>query len=76
MAAVALPDLGSQEALAPPLFLDPVQAKLRARFNIEVPVIPWPASPKRLLRISAQLYNTPAQFEALAAALTQLMLEA
>jgi isopenicillin-N epimerase len=36
---------------------------------IEVPVFPWPAAPRRLLRISAQLYNTIAQFEVLATVL-------
>jgi isopenicillin-N epimerase len=71
MASVPLPDLGPEETLAPPIFLDPVQGQLRARFNIEVPVFPWPAAPKRLLRISAQLYNTAAQLEALATALSQ-----
>ncbi len=73
MAAVPLPDLGSGEILAPPLFLDPIQHQLRARWNIEAPVNPWPAFPKRLLRISAQLYNTQSQFETLAAALTELI---
>ena len=58
MAGVAC-RLGPNESLAPPIFLDPVQGELRARFNIEVPVFPWPAPPKRLLRISTQLYNTP-----------------
>jgi isopenicillin-N epimerase len=36
---------------------------------IEVPIFPWPAAPRRLLRISAQLYNTIAQFERLATVL-------
>jgi isopenicillin-N epimerase len=39
--------------------------------KIEVPVNPWPAFPKRLLRISAQLYNSAKQYEILADALRQ-----
>ena len=33
----------------------------------------WPAAPKRLLRISAQLYNETAHYERLAEALAQLL---
>jgi isopenicillin-N epimerase len=36
---------------------------------IEVPVFPWPTAPRRLLRISTQLYNTIAQLEVLATVL-------
>jgi isopenicillin-N epimerase len=69
MAAVPLPDNSSGERPAAPLFLDPLQEALLARHGIEVPVIAWPGFPKRLLRISAQLYNSPAQYELLAEAL-------
>jgi len=31
-----------------------------------VPVFSWPAPPKRLLRISVQLYNSAAQYQSLA----------
>jgi len=37
--------------------------------GIEVPVMPWPAIPHRLLRISAQAYNHLQQYQALAEAL-------
>ena len=33
----------------------------------------WPAPPRRLVRISAQLYNTPADYERLAEALRMLL---
>lgn len=42
---------------------------LRHRWRIEVPVIPWPAPPHRLIRISAQLYNGNDDYARLAKAL-------
>jgi hypothetical protein len=33
----------------------------------------WPAPPRRLLRISAQAYNEPGEYEALAGALRELL---
>ena len=52
---------------------EPLQEELLARFAIEVPVFSWPAPPHRVLRVSAQLYNDPAQYERLAAALRELL---
>jgi len=69
MAAVPLPDNSPKERPAAPHFLDPLQESLLARHGIEVPVIPWPGFPKRLLRISAQLYNSPSDYYLLAEAL-------
>lgn len=69
LAAVPLPD-GDERP--PSSFLhagDPLQTALLERHAIEVPVIAWPAAPRRVLRASAQLYNTRADFERLAAAL-------
>jgi isopenicillin-N epimerase len=43
--------------------------ELLLRHGIEVPVFYWPAPPARVLRISAQAYNHPAQYERLAEAL-------
>jgi isopenicillin-N epimerase len=46
---------------------------LRDRFSIEVPVFYWPAAPQKLLRISAQAYNAPEQYERLADVLAELL---
>jgi isopenicillin-N epimerase len=51
------------------------QERLFTQFAIEVPVIPWPQSPHRLLRISAQIYNRPADYARLAAALRVLAVD-
>ena len=48
---------------------DPLQRRLFDDWRIEVLVISWPAAPRRLLRVSAQLYNTSADFARLAEAL-------
>jgi isopenicillin-N epimerase len=70
LASVPIPDgTGEQTAPSSPLYSDPLQGRLRAEFGIEVPIIPWPAPPKRLLRISAQLYNSTNDYERLAQAL-------
>ncbi len=47
--------------------------ELFERFGIEVPVMVWPAAPRKLLRISAQAYNSPEQYERLADALGTLL---
>ena len=67
MAAIPLPD--GTESSAPSLYGDPLQDKLLFEHGIEVPFVPWPHPPKRLLRVSAQLYNEFADYEKLAAAL-------
>src|SRR5262245_15780561 len=48
---------------------DPIQRRLFEGWGIEVPVMSWPAPPRRLLRISAQLYNDAGQYRRLAEAL-------
>jgi isopenicillin-N epimerase len=72
LAAVPLPD-GFPEPPAVGPAMDPLQRLLFDRFGIEVPVIPWPRAPRRLIRVSAQLYNSPAQCDRLALALGELL---
>lgn len=71
LASVPLPDARDMKQPPTPLYLDPLQDRLLAKHGIEVPVIPWPSPPKRLIRISAQLYNSLPQYELLAGALTK-----
>ncbi len=73
LASVPLPNSTESSLSQSPLYSDPLQDKLRASFGIEVPIIPWPAPPERVLRISAQLYNSLPQYELLAGALTELL---
>ena len=72
LAAVPLPDT---PAGAPPgpFGLDPLQEALFRDHRIEVPVMPWPAPPQRLIRVAAQAYNSPGQYERLASALRALL---
>ena len=71
MVSVPLP-AGTQSP-APPLYIDPLQQKLLSDFSIEVPVFPFPGEPARVLRASAQLYNSADQYELLASALGELL---
>lgn len=73
LASVPLPPSAARSELRSPLYLDPLQDALLARHGIELPIIPWPAPPGRLLRVSAQLYNSLPQYERLAAALPALL---
>ena len=60
MAAIPLP-AGNGDAL---------QDALLERFDVEVPIMPWPSP---ILRISAQLYNEESEYTKLANALTELL---
>ncbi len=73
LAAMPLPDAQSVEPPRSPLYLDPLQDELLSKYGIEVPVIPWPRPRHRVLRISAQLYNSRSQYEALAQALLKIL---
>jgi isopenicillin-N epimerase len=72
MAVVALPD-GFPVPPTPPLFVDPLHLRLFEEHRIEVPIVPWPQAPQRHVRVSAQLYNTHAEYQALADALDALL---
>ncbi len=69
LAALPLPD--GAAAPTSPLHADPLQLLLYDRHRIEVPIPSWPAAPKRLIRISAQLYNHDRDYDALAEALAR-----
>lgn len=73
LASIPLPDGTISDAPVSPLYSDPLQDELREQFAIEVPVIPWPSSPQRLMRISAQSYNAIGQYEYLAQAVRGLI---
>lgn len=66
MAALPLPD---PHEPADSIF-DPLTEHLRSRWSIEVPVFTWPAAPHRLIRMSAQVYNTRSDYVLLAEALS------
>lgn len=48
---------------------DPLQRRLFDDWGIEVPIMSWPAAPRRLIRVSAQLYNSRDDYVRLAEAL-------
>lgn len=70
MVAMPLPDTRGS---APTSYLsaDPLQESLRQQHHIEVPVPIWPRHPRRLIRVSAALYNTLGDYERLAEALKE-----
>jgi len=70
LAAVPLPDAPPDAGPRQPYQEYPLQAALRVKHGIEVPIISWPAPPRRCLRISAQLYNALPEYERLARVLT------
>ena len=69
MAVVRLPDGESETPMGS---LTTLQNALWERWQIEVPIVPWPGPKNRLLRISAQIYNSFSEYEHLATALEQL----
>ena len=71
MAAVPLPDGPTHVETS--LASDALQDALFYEHGIEVPVMPWPQPPKRVLRVSAQLYNSIDDYTKLADALVDLL---
>ena len=71
IATVPMPDsLPPKEAA--PASVDALHTALNER-GFELPVWAFPSPPRRILRISAQIYNAPEQYERLAAALRELL---
>lgn len=56
-----------------PLFIDPLQETLFFDYKIEVPVIYFPKYPKRIIRISSQIYNNIEEFSKLSEILKNLL---
>ncbi len=73
LASLPIPDATTTTPTKSPLYLDPWQDHLLDVHQIEVPIIPWPTAPRRLLRVSAQLYNSLPQYQKLADAVRVLM---
>jgi len=71
LASIPISDATDPAPQRSPLYLDPLQEKLLRDYSIEVPIIPWPAPPKRIVRISAQLYNRAPQYTRLGRALVK-----
>lgn len=70
MATVIVPGKGLPSGgTAPGAYEDPLQQRLVEEHGVQVPVWSLPSQGQRLLRISAQAYNAPEQYEYLARAL-------
>jgi isopenicillin-N epimerase len=63
--------LGAMVTLPLPAGSEPLADELLLQDRIEVPIFPWPTADDRCLRVTAQLYNTPEQYERLAQALAR-----
>ena len=75
MATLPLPPLPSALRRSSPsaFVLDPLHDLLFHRYRIDVPVMGCPAHPDPMIRLSAQLYNSRADYERLAAALREIL---
>ncbi|GJM21349.1 MAG: isopenicillin-N epimerase [Planctomycetota bacterium] len=74
MAALPLPPDPKPEPSGA-LQLNGLQERLSEHARVEVPVMGWPTSPARMIRVSAQAYNTLDDARTLADALTTLLAE-
>jgi isopenicillin-N epimerase len=78
MAALEMPDdddpAGAMDRTTAVTPVHRLNTQLLRRHAVEVPIYHWPAPPRKLLRISAQAYNCPAQYRRLAEALRQVPL--
>lgn len=71
LATMVLPD--SEQTTQSPTQVDALEASLAADYGIDVPLFDFSTSPRRLLRISAQIYNTEDEYVRLVAALRELL---
>jgi isopenicillin-N epimerase len=69
LAALELPDARTITPPASSLYTEPLHRALEERHRIQVPIVPWPEPPRRLVRISAHLYNRIDEYRRLGAAL-------
>lgn len=72
LATVPLPD-GPTDKPRSAFDVDPLQLALFERHALEVPIVAWPAPPRRWVRVSAQVYNDLSEYRALADALRELL---
>jgi isopenicillin-N epimerase len=72
LAAVPLRDYSGEPPPKNAAWWHPLQKQLLQEHRIEVPVMAFPALPRQLIRISAQIYNSEEQYARLASALTAL----
>ena len=70
LAAVPLPP-EEGEAVPSPLDVSPLQQRLYDKHKIQLPILSWPQSPNRVLRVSAQRYNQIGEYALLADALAE-----
>jgi isopenicillin-N epimerase len=68
LAALPLPD-APRGARPPSRYRDALQDALVERHRVQVPIVVWPAAPRRWVRTSTQAYNRPAEIDLLADAL-------
>lgn len=74
LASVPLPDRDPRDPAPGSAFdVDPIGAALFDAHSIEIPVFPWPAPPKRLIRIACQIYVGEDDVERLCDALADLL---
>lgn len=71
MATIPLPEPAPELLDRATLYDDPLQDELVNHHRIVVPIWRLSADNRRVVRVSAQLYNTPAQYELLADALVR-----
>lgn len=70
IATIPLRARTQQEAAIPTRYHDGLQDRLIAKWRVQVPIVLFPlGSQDRWVRVSGQLYNTPAEYEYLAQAL-------